>query len=52
MPGALIAQLSPSIGSCQFISPAGIRTTATIDAGMIASNGGTGRPALNQIHRG
>jgi len=48
----LIAQLSPSIGTWVFINPAGTSTTATIEAGMIASSGGTRRPALNQIQRG
>ncbi|MGW6280092.1 hypothetical protein [Kribbella sp. NPDC055071] len=41
MPGALTAQLSPSSGSWAFIRPAGMSTTATTDAGMIASSGGT-----------
>jgi hypothetical protein len=41
-----------SSGAWVFISPAGISTTATIEAGMIASKGGTRRPALNQIQRG
>jgi hypothetical protein len=35
-----------------FIRPAGISTTATIEAGTIARDGGIRCPALNQIQRG
>jgi hypothetical protein len=52
MPGVLTAQFPGSTGICRFIIPAGMRMIATIDAGTIASAGGTRRPALNQIQRG
>ncbi|GAA1605246.1 hypothetical protein GCM10009789_68990 [Kribbella sancticallisti] len=54
MPGIARPHKEPALspGSRMFIRPAGISTTATIDAGTIATAGRTRRPALNQIQRG
>jgi len=54
VPGPARPQSEPELSPCsrRFISPAGISTTATIEAGTIARDGGTRWPALNQTQRG